>query len=294
MKYVITGSLGNISKPLSQCLIEAAHDVTIITSKQENAAAIEALGAKAAVGSIEDVDFLTKTFTGADAVYTMVPPKWDPIDWKGWFGKIGENYTAAIKASGVNYVVNLSSIGAHMPDGAGPVSGLHRVETALNSLDHVNVKHLRPAYFYQNFLANIGMIKHANIIGGNFGSERMPLIHPTDIAAVAAEELLNLDFEGHSIRYIVGDERTGKEIASVIGAAVGKPELPWIVFSDEQSLQGAIQAGLPEEVAKNYTEMGHAIRTGAFLEEYEQHKTAFSNTKLEDFAKEFAGAYNAK
>src|SRR3954452_19434336 len=293
MKYVITGSLGHISKPLSQSLIEAGHDVTIITSKQENAVAIEALGAKAAVGSIEDVDFLIKTFTGADAVYTMVPPKWDANDWKGWIGKLGENYAAAIKASGVKYVVNLSSIGAHMPDGAGPVSGLHRVENALNALDNVNVKHLRVGYFYQNLLANIGMIKHANIMGGNFGDDKTPLVHPNDIAVVAEEELLNLNFKGHTIRYIVGDERTGKEIASVIGNAIGKPDLPWIVFSDEQNLQGAIQAGLPEEVAKNYTEMGHAIRTGTFFEEYEQNKPVFSNTKLEDFAKEFAGAYNA-
>ena len=290
MKYVVTGSLGHISKPLSQALIEAGHDVTIVTSKQENAQAIEALGATAAVGSVEDANFLTKTFTGADAVYTMVPPKWDATDWKGWIGKLGENYATAIKNAGVKYVVNLSSIGAHMPDGAGPVSGLHRVEQALNKLSDVNIMHLRPAYFYQNFYANIGMIKHAGIIGGNFGDDKLPLIHPNDIAAVAAAALLDLNFKGHTIRYIVGDERTGKEIASVIGNAIGKPDLPWIVFTDEQNLQGAVQAGLPEEVAKNYTEMGHAIRTGAFYEEYD--RPAFSNTKLEDFAKEFAGAYN--
>jgi uncharacterized protein YbjT (DUF2867 family) len=293
MKYVITGSLGHISKPTSEALIKAGHDIAIITSKQENAANIEALGAKAAVGSVDDVDFLIKAFTGADAVYTMVPPKWDATDWKGWIGKIGENYAAAVKASGVKYVVNLSSIGAHMPDGAGPVSGLYRVENALNALTDVNIKHLRPSYFYQNLLANIGMIKHANIIGSNFGDNKTALVHPNDIATVAAEELLHLNFKGHTIRYIVGDERTGKEIASVIGSAIGKPDLPWIVFSDEQNLQGAIQAGLSEEVAKNYTEMGHAMRTGTFYEEYAANKPAFSNTKLEDFAKEFAVAYNA-
>jgi len=293
MKYVITGSLGHISKPLSESLIKAGHDVTVITSKQENTAAIEALGAHAAVGSIEDVDFLTKTFTGADAVYTMIPPKWDASDWKRWIGKIGENYAAAIKASGVKYVVNLSSIGAHMPDGAGPVSGLYRVEQALNALSDVNIRYLRPSYFYHNLLANVGMIKHANIIGGNFGDDKTTLVHPNDIAAVAAEELLKLDFRGHSIRYIAGDERTGQEIASVIGSAIGKPDLPWIVFSDEQNLQGAIQAGLSEEVAKNYTEMGHAMRTGTFYEEYNHNKPSFSKTKLEDFAKEFASAYNA-
>jgi uncharacterized protein YbjT (DUF2867 family) len=293
MKYVITGSLGHISKPLSAALIKEGHDVIVITSKQENTAAIEALGATGAVGSVEDVDFLSQTFSGADAVYTMVPPTWDAADWKGWIGQIGENYAAAIRNAGVRYVVNLSSIGAHMPDGAGPVSGLYRVEQALNALTDVNVLHLRPGYFYHNLMANIGMVKHAGIIGGNFGDDPTAMVHPNDIATIAAAELLNLGFEGHSIRYIVGDERTGKDIATVLGNAVGKPDLPWIVFSDEQNLQGAMQAGLPEQVATNYTEMGHAMRTGQFYEDYAQQKPELSNIKLEDFASEFAGAYNA-
>ncbi len=118
MKYVITGSLGNISKPLSQALANAGHDVTISTSKKEKAEAIEASGAKAAVGSLEDVDFLTKTFTGADAVYTMVPPNFTVTDWKSWIESIGINYSKAIRAAGVKYVVNLSSVGAHLHDGA--------------------------------------------------------------------------------------------------------------------------------------------------------------------------------
>ena len=62
MKYVVTGSLGHISKPLTESLVKAGHQVTVVTSKQENAAKIEALGAHAAVGSVEDVAFLTNTF----------------------------------------------------------------------------------------------------------------------------------------------------------------------------------------------------------------------------------------
>jgi len=82
MKYVITGSIGNISKPVSTALIKAGHDVTVITSKEGNVAAIEALGAHAAVGSVEDTAFLTKTFEGADAVYTMVPQILPPPNGK--------------------------------------------------------------------------------------------------------------------------------------------------------------------------------------------------------------------
>jgi uncharacterized protein YbjT (DUF2867 family) len=294
MHYVITGGAGNISKPLALSLLQAGHTVTVIGRKESNLAELISAGAKAAIGSVEDVAFLTKTFTGADAVYTMVPPIHQVADWKGYIGSIGENYAAAIAASGVKYVVNLSSIGAHLPDGVGPVSGLYRVEQALNTLTGVNIKHLRPSYFYTNLFANIGMIKGMGMIGANFGTNTFPIVSPDDIAAVAAEHLLSLDFTGQSIQYIASDEITTDKLASVLGAAIGKPDLKWIVFTDEQALSGMLQAGLPEEIAKNYVEMNHSIQAGLMFEDYYKHPTPVTGkVKLEDFAEVFAAAYKA-
>jgi uncharacterized protein YbjT (DUF2867 family) len=295
MKYAITGGAGHISKPLTEKLLRAGHEVTVIGRSAEKLKVLTDLGAKAAIGSVEDVEFLKKAFAGADAVYTMVPPKLDVADWKGYIGQIGKNYTEAILANKIKYVVNLSSIGAHLPEGAGPVSGLYRVEQVLNSLADVNIKHLRPAYFYANLLANIDMVKHMNIIGSNFGGEnyKMILAHTNDIAATAAEEMLSLGFTGHTVRYIASDERNTSEIASILGKEVEKPQLPWVVFSNEQALGGMIQAGLPEEIAKNYAEMGNALQTGVFAEDYWKHRPALSKTKLEDFAKEFAAVYKS-
>ena len=293
MKYVVTGSLGNISKPLAEKLIAAGHSVTVVSSKSEKTAQIEAIGAKAAIGSVDDVAFLTKTFVGADAVYTMVPPNFGASDWKKYIAGVGENYAEAIHGAGVRNVVNLSSMGAHMPEGCGPVSGLFFVEKALNALDGVNVKHLRPGFFYTNFLANAGMVKHMGIIGGNYGENaKLVLVHPTDIAEVAAEEILSLKFKGKSIRYIVSDEKTTGEVAAILGNAIGKPELPWVNFKDEETLGGMLQAGVPEEIAKNYAEMGAAMRSGEMDSDYLKNKpTVFGKTKLEAFTPVFAAAY---
>jgi uncharacterized protein YbjT (DUF2867 family) len=117
-------------------------------------------------------------------------------------------------------------------------------------------------------------------------------VHPRDIAQAALEELLNPNFTGSSVRYIASDERDGKEIAAVLGKAIGK-ELPWVEFTDEQQQQGALGAGLPAELARQYTQMGHALRDGSMQEDMRKHRPAFSPTKLEDFAREFAGAYQA-
>ena len=296
MKYVITGAAGNISKPLAEKLLKAGHDVTVISRSAENIKSLTDQGAKAAIGSVQDVEFLKKAFSGADAVYTMVPPRYDAPDMKVHIASVGKNYADALRTANVKYVVNLSSVGAHLPDGVGPVSGLYKVEQALNELTNTNIKHLRPVWFYTNLFANIGMIKHMNILGGNFGGDdfKMLMVFPNDIAEVAFEELSNLNFTGHSVRYIGSDERSTADIAKIIGASINKPELPWVVFSDEQSYQGMRQAGLPENVAKNYTEMGHAMHDGSMFEDYwKHHPEKLGKTKLEDFAKTFAAVYNA-
>lgn len=294
MKYVVTGSLGHISKPMVAQLVKDGHSVTVISSNNNRAAEITAMGATPAIGSVTDIAFLTATFTGADAVYTMVPPTWDATDWKAHIHNIGKNYAAAIKASGVQRVVNLSSIGAHMPTGCGPVSGLYGVEAELNALEGVAVKHLRPAFFYYNLLSNIGLIKHMGIIGGNYGEHNtLTLVHPNDIAAVAAAALEDTTFTGNSIQYIYSDEKTTDEIAAILGSAIGKPELPWVNFSNEDSLNGMLQAGLSNEVASNYVEMGAAMASGAMAEDFKRNKPAKSPTRLEAFAKEFAAIYAA-
>lgn len=163
-----------------------------------------------------------------------------------------ENYAQALKAAGVKKVVNLSSVGAHMPAGCGPVSGLHFVEIELNAISDIDILHLRPAYFYYNLLSNIGMIKNAGIIGGNYGGSSLLMVHPHDIATVAAEELTNLSFTGKSIRYICSDERTTNDVAKVLGGAIGKSGLPWINFKDEDALNGMLQRAYQKTLLKLY------------------------------------------
>ena len=82
MKFTITGSLGNISKPVVETLTKAGHEVKVISSDLKKKEAVEALNATAAIGSIENIDFLTEAFTNADAVYTMVPPHFGAVNWK--------------------------------------------------------------------------------------------------------------------------------------------------------------------------------------------------------------------
>jgi uncharacterized protein YbjT (DUF2867 family) len=292
MKVIITGSLGNISGPLTAQLIKAGHQVTVISSNESKKEAIEAAGANAAIGSVTDVEFLTSTFTGADVVYTMVPQQANSDDYKAFIRNVAQHFATAINAAGVSQVVNLSSIGAHLPAGAGPVTGMHDAEEILNKLNGVTIKHLRPASFYYNFYNNIDMIKHMGILGANYpAATRILLVHPEDIADAAFEEITQ-PFTHNTIRYIASDEKTAAEVTAILGSAIGKPELPWVEFSDEQSISGMQQGGLSKDVAENLTEMGAAVKSGAMFEDYDKHKPALGQRKFEDFAKDFAKRYN--
>lgn len=294
MKITLTGSLGNISKPLAEILVKNGHEVTIISSDANKTADIEALGAKAAIGSVSDASFLTEAFKGADALYLMVPPSWTTSNYRKYIADTGKVYLEAVKASGVKRIVNLSSVGAHLDAGTGPVTGLHDVEQLLNTLDGVAVKYLRPGYFYTNFLHNIPLIQNAGILGNNYGADTpFVLVHPRDIAAVAAQELESA-FEGKSFRYIASDEATAAEITKALGTVIDKPELPWVKFSDEELAGGLTSSGLSETIAANYVEMGNAIDTGILFENFHKNRPdALGSTKLADFAKEFATVYKA-
>ena len=295
MKFTITGSLGNISKPIVEMLVKNGHEVTVISSNAQKATAIEALGSKAAIGSITDTAFLTNTFKNADAVYTMVPPDLTTANYRQHMTETGKSYVEAIKASGVKRVVNLSSIGAHLSEGTGPIAGLHEVENMLNTLNGVAVKHLRPGFFYTNFFIDIAIIRNMGIMGSNYeGKSELSMTHPTDIAEVAAQELQG-SFEGKSHRYIVSDEQQISTVAKTLGAAIGKPELPWVPFKDEDLFTGLTGAGLSKSIADLYVEMGHAIESGILFEDFHQHKPELvGKTKLTDFANEFAAVYKSQ
>jgi len=298
MKIIVTGSLGHISKPLTQELVQKGHDVTVISSNPERKDAIEAFGAKAAIGSMEDAGFLTATFTGADAVYVMETMGgnrfFDPnLDIVAAINKIGNNYKQAILHSGIKRVVHLSSIGAHTDKDNGLLAFHYNVETILNSLPtDIAITFMRPVGFYYNLLGFINIIKTQGVIATNYGGDsKKPWVSPLDIAEAVAEELVT-PFMGRKVRYVASDEISCNELASLLGAAIGKPDLKWVIIPDEQMLQGMIGAGMNPKIAAGMVEMNASTNTGVLYEDYYRNRPTLGKVKLTDFAKEFAAVYN--
>ncbi|WP_027379753.1 NmrA family NAD(P)-binding protein [Chryseobacterium daeguense] len=297
MKIIVTGSLGNISKPLTEELLAKGHDVTVISSSPERQSEIESLGAKAAIGKMEDVDFLAETFKGADAIYAM-----EAINHKVFFDhdidfiqaniQIAKNYKEAIEKSGVKNIIHLSSIGAHMDKGNGILAFHHEAEKILNELpENVSIKFMRPVGFYYNMLAFIPNIKSQNAIIQNYGGDdKEPWVSPFDIASAIVEEM-EKPFNGREIRYIASEEISPNEIAQTLGEAIGKPDLQWIIISDDDLLNNLVKAGMNPETAKGFVEMNMARRGNTLYEDYYRNRPVLGKTKVKDFAKDFAEIY---
>jgi uncharacterized protein YbjT (DUF2867 family) len=322
MKIIVTGSLGNISKPLTRELIQKGHSVTVISSKAGRQKEIEDMGAKAAIGTFQDVEFLTKTFTGADIVYLMEAGGPENMFNKSYdlnqaTREIVNAYKKAVEVSGVKKVVHLSSIGAHTNKDLGLLALHHIAENILTQLPiDVSIKYMRPGGFFYNLLVNVEVIKTLSKgalgaimairyygIGGflrgkrgvmvaNFGGDVMNLlVSPNDIALVIAEEM-EKPFEGRSVRYIASEELTCDEVARILGEAIGKPYLKWVAISDKMLANTMLKRGMNEKMVKGIVEMGAAGRSGKLYEDYYQHRPVLSQTKLKDYAKEFALEFN--
>lgn len=283
--YIITGATGHTGKRISESLLAAGHAVKVVSRSAEKVADLVAKGAEAAIGDLADSAFLTQVFEGATAIYLMIPPKWDLSDWRAYQRTLISAYVKALSGSGVKKVVLLSSQGAHLLEGAGPVSGLAELEKALETIEGLNVLALRPGYFMENLFSSIDMIKHAGINGSSLRADvRFPIVHTRDIAEVATKRLLALNFSGHTHEFIGGAaDLSMQEVTTTLGKAIGKPELPYIVFSPEDAKAGMVQAGLPETIAEGYVELFDALNKGIYQDGYVRTAEITTPTNLEWF-----------
>lgn len=292
--YVILGASGNTGYRIAKNLLEAGKDVKLVGRDEKKFQELVAQGAKTAIGDLEDAAFLAQTLNGAEAVYALIPPKWDlQGPWRDYQRKVGKSITEAIQASGVKNVVVLSSNGAHLPEGAGPVTGLYEFEQMLKGIAGLNILSLRAGYFMQNLFGVIGMIKGMGIFGYSLGRDvKTPIVHTNDIADVATKHLLSLDFKGFSHVFVPGQrDLTMPEVAQVLGAAIGKPDLQYVQFTNADAKAGMLQAGIPETIADGYNELFDSLNSGKYLNDYTRTPENTNPTSIEDFAKEFAVAY---
>jgi uncharacterized protein YbjT (DUF2867 family) len=291
--YVILGASGNTGSIVANFLLSKGKKVRVVGRDSGRLQRFVDKGAEAFTADMSDAAALTKAFSGARAAYLLLPPAKSREEQE----RESDAIAKAVKESGLRYAVYLSSYGAQVPEGTGPVAGLHSLEQKLNAISGLNVLHLRAAYFMENNLAAIGMIHRMGLFGNALLPDvKFPMVATRDVGNYAAQRLLDLDFSGKQTRELLGErDLSMTETTSVIARGIGKPDLRYEQFPYDQVQQVLTQLGVPPKGAAMYIEMYKAINAGVLVPLESRSRENTTPTSIEQFVQDvFAAAYHRK
>jgi uncharacterized protein YbjT (DUF2867 family) len=290
--YVITGATGHVGGGISDILLSTGQQIRVIGRSLERLQPLVRRGAEAFPVDMADPEFLTRAFSGAKAVFTMIPPNLKAENLREYQNRITESTVSAIKNAGIAYAVNLSSIGANLPDHTGPVLGLRYQEERLNDIPGLNVVHIRAGYFMENLYGSIDLIKKGMLGMALKGDMKVPFIATRDIASYAAKLLMYLDFTGSSVRELLGERDISmNEVARIIGKAIRNPKLKYVRFTYEETIRALMGMGMSHDVARSFVDLSRAMNEGIVFRGIRRTSESTTGTSCEAFAKQFASFF---
>lgn len=285
MRITVNTPSGNIGRTLTLSLLEAGADVTIISRSPEKVNDLVGRGARLVQGSIDDQAALDEALKGADALFWLTPPAARP-DYSEWAVATARQAAATAKRHGVSRVALLSSLGAQSGPGTGPVGVMLEIETLF--AEHVpNTVSLRAGFFMENFFRSLDTLaSQGAIYMPSPANKPFPLVATRDIAAVAADELLDGSWTGHRIRGVHGPaDLSYEQAAAILTEALGKP-IQYVQVTVDQARQGMLGAGLPGFLVDTFSEMYQAIVDGRMDAAEPRTAETTTPTTLAHFARE--------
>lgn len=259
----ITGATGKTGSHATRYLLAKGERVRIVGRSEDRMRTLIDKGAEPLVGDQSDEKFLVKAFTGADAAYVLVPPRMDSADVRKYYNAMGEAVVNAVRRSKIPKIVFLSSLGAQLPSGTGPVTGLHDVEGKLEQCKNTDIVFLRAGYFMENILTSLPALKNQGVFGYTMTPDaKVLMVAAKDIGAEAGRLLLERNFKGRVIIDLFGDRISYREITRAIGTKIGKPDLSYIQFADGDALAGMKSMGVSASLAESFVELAHAVNSG--------------------------------
>jgi len=286
--YVVLGASGNTGHVVAKNLLTSGQRVRVVGRNAAHLQFLATEGAEVFTADLTDVSALTKAFQQANSAYVMIPPNPTSNDVRASQDRVSDSIAAAVQKAGVKNVVALSSFGADKPSRTGPVVGLYNLEQKLNQIDQANVLHLRAGYFMENTLPQAAAISKMGFAAGPVRHDlKLPMIATSDIGKAAAEALLRLEFQGKQTRELQGQRDLDYiEAVTIIGRAIGRPDLKYIQAPDDQIRAAMLQMGMSGNFAGLILEMASALNSGEMRTLEPRTAINTTSTKFEDFVAE--------
>ncbi len=287
MKIAITTPTGHVGSAVADFLLDLGGDVHVklLGRRPEKMAGFVRRGAEMAIGAQDNADYLVQATQDVDALFWVTPPGYGSDNLRAFQNRLGKAAATAIRINRIPRVVNLSSIGAELESGAGPICGLHDVEGLLDEAGG-STTHLRPGFFFENLLWQLDSIKNS----GTFslpvsGSRRYPMIATRDIGRVAAERLADGSWTGQSVNELHGPaELSFDEVAEILSEALGRT-IDFVQCGRQQMRQAIIERGVSENAANAMLEMYDAVESGRLRPTQPRLRQTATPTALAEFAR---------
>lgn len=257
MNIVVTTPTGNIGSKLANVLLDRKSNLTLIARHPEKVKDLASRGAKVIAGEHSDPGIVEQAVRGADALFWLTPAEMTSHDPLGTARRMAEVGASVLRKHPDLHVVQLSSAGAFLPSGTGPIVGLHETEEKFRGAGK-NIISLRPNEFMENIFFSLPTIIGQNSIFTSIpGSAKAPFIATQDIAEIAAEFLLK-SIDGHHVVDIVGPQEISlDEWARIAGEAIGK-EIRVVTVPGDKLKAAMSQSGMSPEMAALLVEMEEA------------------------------------
>jgi uncharacterized protein YbjT (DUF2867 family) len=260
-KFVVAGVTGHVGSVVARDLLDAGHDLTVVVREAKKGAAWSTRGARVAVGSLDDAEFVASTVKGADGFFALIPPHYATGDIYSAQRKSVDGLAAGIQRGGVPLVVLLSSVGADRADRNGPIKGLHYAENKLRE-SGTKLVAVRAGSFQENIAGAIAAAKNAGIYPNFLPSAdiAMPQVATQDVGHAIAKALQSPPVRSEVVD-LVGPAYSSRQLAERLGKLLGKT-LPIVDIPAAGHVAALQQAGVPPDVAAAFAEMYAGFSAG--------------------------------
>ena len=284
--FVIAGVTGHVGGVAARQLLAEKQPVKVIVRDAEKGKAWSAAGAEVAIGALDDANFLAATLRGAAGFFVLLPGDLGATDFYAVQRKQSDAIASGVKQSGVSHVVLLSSVGADLAEGNGPIKGLNYLENKLRETG-TKLSAIRACYFAENVGNSLGPAKGMGIFPNFMASQDypVPMVATKDIGLLVAKTLTappakseNIDLDGPAL--------TQKQVAEKLGAAIGKP-LQIVDIPPPAHAATLQQAGMSPQMSEIYAEMFSGFASGKIMPRGDRKETG--TTPLDDVLRDLVG-----
>jgi uncharacterized protein YbjT (DUF2867 family) len=288
MKIAVTTPTGHVGSAVTEFLLNYGSDihVKVLGRRPDRMRSYLNRGAEMGIGSQDDAEYLIRETEGIQALFWVTPPGFGSDNVRAYQNRLGKAAAMTIRVNQIPRVVNLSSVGADMASGAGPVSGLHDIEELMNEVA-TDIMHLRPGFFYENLFFQLDAIREwGRITLPLSGTTQFPMIATRDIARVAAEKLINPGWTERNICELHGSaDLCFDEVAEILSETLGR-KIVYVQCDSREMRHHLLETGMSENAADAMLEMYESIEAGRMKSLQPRSPQTTTPTTLAEFVRE--------